>query len=83
MDKKWGSAGSAYIEAALLHGKSGNRHDAATNYVDASHCFKKSDLNGLYHILFTNFITTLLHFLRSLFNRFFICINQMQLFETG
>ncbi|KAK7580499.1 hypothetical protein V9T40_001128 [Parthenolecanium corni] len=45
MDKKWGSAGSAYIEAALLHGKSGNRHDAATNYVDASHCFKKSDLN--------------------------------------
>lgn len=46
MDKKWGSAGSAYIEAALLHAKAGNRHDAATNYVDAAHCFKKSELNG-------------------------------------
>lgn len=45
MAKKWGSAGSAYTEAALLHSKAGNRHDAATNYVDAAHCFKKSDLN--------------------------------------
>lgn len=48
MDKKWGSAGSAYIEAAQLHAKAGNRHDAATNYVDSAHCFKKSDLNGKY-----------------------------------
>ncbi|XP_065201009.1 alpha-soluble NSF attachment protein [Planococcus citri] len=45
MAKKWGSAGQAYTEAALLHLKAGNRHDAATNYVDAAHCFKKSDLN--------------------------------------
>lgn len=46
MAKKWGSAGSAYLEAAVLHSKAGSRHDAATNYVDAAHCFKKSDLNG-------------------------------------
>jgi len=46
MSKKYGSAGSAYLEAATLHAKCGNRHDAATNFVDAAHCFKKSDLNG-------------------------------------
>lgn len=56
MAKKWGSAGSAYTEAALLHSKAGNRHDAATNYVDAAHCFKKSDLNGKKFMLIVQMI---------------------------
>ncbi|KAK7870841.1 hypothetical protein R5R35_014425 [Gryllus longicercus] len=43
MAKKWGSAGQAFTHAAELHGKAGSRHDAATNYVDAANCFKKSD----------------------------------------
>ena len=46
MAKKWGSAGNAFCEAATLHAKGGNRHDAATNYVDAANCYKKSDPNG-------------------------------------
>jgi hypothetical protein len=41
MAKKWQQAGSAFCEAANLHAKAGSRHDAATNYVDASNCFKK------------------------------------------
>lgn len=41
MAKNWSSAGSAFYEAAELHAKAGNRHDAATNYVDAANCFKK------------------------------------------
>lgn len=41
MAKKWQQAGSAFCEAANLHGKAGNRHDAATNFVDASNCYKK------------------------------------------
>jgi hypothetical protein len=28
------------------HTKLGNKHDAATNYVDAANCFKKSDPKG-------------------------------------
>lgn len=46
MAKKWGSAGNAFCEAATLHAKVGSRHDAASNYVDAANCFKKSDPNG-------------------------------------
>jgi alpha-soluble NSF attachment protein len=45
MAKKWGKAGSAFCEAADLHGKAGSRHDAATNFVDAANCFKKTDPN--------------------------------------
>lgn len=45
MAKKWSQAGSAFCEAANLHGKAGSRHDAATNYVDASNCYKKTDPN--------------------------------------
>uniref|UniRef100_A0A182QMW2 Soluble NSF attachment protein n=1 Tax=Anopheles farauti TaxID=69004 RepID=A0A182QMW2_9DIPT len=41
MAKKWSQAGSAFCEAANLHAKAGSRHDAATNYVDASNCYKK------------------------------------------
>ncbi|XP_015595646.1 alpha-soluble NSF attachment protein [Cephus cinctus] len=43
--KKWGAAGNAFCEAANLHSKAGSRHDAATNYVDAANCYKKSDPN--------------------------------------
>lgn len=43
MAKNWGQAGKAFCEAANLHSKAGSRHDAATNYVDASNCYKKAD----------------------------------------
>lgn len=46
MAKKWSQAGRAFCEAANLHAKAGSRHDAATNYVDAANCYKKSDPNG-------------------------------------
>ena len=46
MAKKWAAAGSAFCEAATLHSKAGSRHDAATNYVDAANCYKKTDVNG-------------------------------------
>lgn len=46
MAKKWGAAGNAFCEAANLYSKLGSRHDAATNYVDAANCYKKSDPNG-------------------------------------
>ncbi|KAL3290369.1 hypothetical protein HHI36_023711 [Cryptolaemus montrouzieri] len=45
MAKNWPQAGSAFCEAANLHSRSGARHDAATNYVDAANCYKKSDIN--------------------------------------
>lgn len=45
MAKKWGAAGNAFCEAASLHAKAGSKYDAAVNYVDAAHCFKKSDPN--------------------------------------
>lgn len=43
MAKKWSAAGSAFCEAANLHLKNGSRHDAATCFVDAGTCYKKSD----------------------------------------
>jgi alpha-soluble NSF attachment protein len=46
MAKKWGNAGEAFMKAAELHLKNGSRHDAGTNYVDASNCYKKSDPKG-------------------------------------
>lgn len=45
MAKNWSQAGSAFVEAANLNARSGGRHDAATNYVDAANCYKKSDIN--------------------------------------
>jgi alpha-soluble NSF attachment protein len=41
MAKNWQKAGQAFCSAANLHAQAGSRHDAATNYVDASNCFKK------------------------------------------
>lgn len=46
MAKNWTQAGSAFCEAANLHVRSGAKHDAATNYVDAANCYRKSDING-------------------------------------
>ncbi|KAI2798513.1 hypothetical protein RDWZM_009765 [Blomia tropicalis] len=43
--KKWNEAGNAFCEAAQLHLKQANKHDAGTLYVDASNCFKKVDPN--------------------------------------
>jgi len=45
MAKKWGAAGHAFTEIASLHFKSGNRLDAATNFVEAANCYKKTDPN--------------------------------------
>ncbi|XP_053615588.1 alpha-soluble NSF attachment protein [Plodia interpunctella] len=45
MAKKWAQAGQAFCNAAQLHLKAGVRHDAATNFVDASNCYKKCDPN--------------------------------------
>ncbi|XP_037076310.1 alpha-soluble NSF attachment protein-like [Pollicipes pollicipes] len=41
MAKKWSSAGNAFCEVANLSLKNQNRHDAATNFVDAGKCCKK------------------------------------------
>ncbi|CAG9135755.1 hypothetical protein JYU34_004852 [Plutella xylostella] len=45
MSKKWAQGGQAFCLAAQLHLKAGVRHDAATNFVDASNCYKKCDPN--------------------------------------
>ncbi|XP_041982882.1 alpha-soluble NSF attachment protein [Aricia agestis] len=45
MAKKWAQAGQAFCHVAQLHLKAGTQHDAATNFVDASTCYKKCDPN--------------------------------------
>jgi len=49
--KNWQSAGQAFCEAANLHAKAGSRHDAATNFVDASTCLKKTDVDAAVNCL--------------------------------
>lgn len=44
MAKNWSEAGKTFCEAANLNSKAGSRHEAATNYVDASNCFKKTEV---------------------------------------
>lgn len=44
MAKNWSQAGKAFCEAANLHAKAGSRHDAGTNFIDASNCYKKTDV---------------------------------------
>jgi alpha-soluble NSF attachment protein len=39
-------AGDAFRRSAAIHINAGNRHEAATQYIDASNCFKKTDVNG-------------------------------------
>ena len=46
MAKKWSQAGQTFVTLAQHHVKLGNKHDAATTYVDAANCYKKSDPNG-------------------------------------
>lgn len=43
MAKKWSAAGNAFCEGAVLHLKSGSRHEAATCYIDAGNCYRKSE----------------------------------------
>jgi alpha-soluble NSF attachment protein len=45
MAKKWSHAGQTFVTIATHHTKLGNKHDSATNYVDAANCYKKSDPN--------------------------------------
>ncbi len=40
------AAGNAFCESAKIKIKTGSRHEAATNYVDAGNCYKKADPNG-------------------------------------
>ena len=58
MAKKWSKAGQTFVRVATHHAKLGNKHDSATNYVDASNCFKKSDPKGIiFLVILSNFIT--------------------------
>jgi len=43
MAKKWSAAGNTFCTIANHHIKFGNKHDAATNFVDAANCYKKND----------------------------------------
>jgi len=43
MAKKWSAAGNTFCTVANHHVKFGNKHDAATNFVDAANCYKKND----------------------------------------
>ena len=43
MDKKWTLAGDTFTTLAQHHMRLGNKHDAATTYVDAANCYKKAD----------------------------------------
>ena len=43
MSKKWSGAGTAYCKSADLQMQLQNKHESASNLVDAAGCFKKSD----------------------------------------
>ncbi|XP_003740040.1 alpha-soluble NSF attachment protein-like [Galendromus occidentalis] len=43
LSKKWSAGGSAYSKSAELHFKVGNKHEAATLYTEASHCYKRTE----------------------------------------
>ena len=45
MAKKWNEAGETFCKIATYQQSEGNKHDAATNYVDAANCYKKNDPN--------------------------------------
>ena len=45
MAKKWDEAGKTFCKIATVHIGEGNKHDAATNYVDAANCYKKNAPN--------------------------------------
>lgn len=41
MEKEWSEAGKIFCKIADLSMETGNKHDAATRYIDASNCFRK------------------------------------------
>lgn len=41
--KKWNDAGNAFCKAAEIHQSLQNKHDSASNLVDAGNCYKKTD----------------------------------------
>ena len=43
MAKQWGQAGDTFSTIATHHVKSGSKHDAATAFVDAANCYRKTD----------------------------------------
>ena len=43
MGKNWGKAGTTFTIIGEHHAKKGSKHDAATNFVEAANCFKKTD----------------------------------------
>eukprot|EP00096_Caligus_rogercresseyi_P016672 TRINITY_DN946_c0_g1_i4.p1 TRINITY_DN946_c0_g1~~TRINITY_DN946_c0_g1_i4.p1 ORF type:complete len:290 (-),score=96.06 TRINITY_DN946_c0_g1_i4:129-998(-) len=43
MSKKWPEAGNTFVTLAGHYTKMGNKHEAATNFVDAANCYKKTD----------------------------------------
>jgi alpha-soluble NSF attachment protein len=51
MAKKWAAAGGAFCRAAEMNLKGSTKHEAATNYVDASTCYKKADPAEAIHCL--------------------------------
>lgn len=61
MAKKWSQAGQAFCEAAALHLKAAGRHDAATNYIDAGNCYKKSEPNGKLFFLFAVYLISIMN----------------------
>ena len=40
------AAGNAFTQSAQIQSQAGNRHEAATQFVDAANCYKKTDTNG-------------------------------------
>uniref|UniRef100_UPI00358F61E3 alpha-soluble NSF attachment protein-like n=1 Tax=Myxine glutinosa TaxID=7769 RepID=UPI00358F61E3 len=53
MVKNWNAAGNAFCQAARFHLQAQNKHDAASNYIDASSTFKKTDPNDAINCLAT------------------------------
>jgi len=43
MAKKWTSAGAAFCKAADIRMQLQNKHESASNLIDAAGCFKKAD----------------------------------------
>lgn len=43
MAKNWGKAGNTFTKIASHHAKKGSKHDAATSFVEAANCYKKTD----------------------------------------
>ena len=86
MAKKWSAAGNTFCTIANHHTKVkttihshlsshdspqfGNKHDAATNFVDAANCYKKNDPKEAaaslqkvtaYQLMMTDMMTDILH----------------------